>query len=65
MRKTRDKRDEIQRDLCNGIDPAANERQCRDVAADLITLLVPVGAESMTAVIAYSKVAANRSVREP
>jgi len=44
---------------------APAERQCRDVAADLITLLVPVGAESMTAVIAYSKVAANRSVREP
>ena len=115
MRKTRDKRDEIRRDLCNGIDPAANrlethvfpyvgqtsaariagadplavlrrvesrgtfelayrersicsrvlryaraaERQCRDVAADLITLLVPVEAEPMAAVIAYSQVAAN------
>ena len=70
MRKTRDKRDEIRRDLCsNGIDPAANRlethvahaagRRCRDVAADLITLLVPVKAEPMATAIAHSQVAAN------
>ena len=35
------------------------ERQCRDVAADLITLLVPVEAEPMAAIIAQSRVAAN------
>ena len=37
----------------------AAERQCRDVADDLITLLVPGEAEPMAAVIAYSQVAAN------
>jgi hypothetical protein len=115
MRKTYEERDEIRRDLCNGIDPAANqletrvfpysgqtsaariagadpiavlrpvkslghlrayssralhlrrvlsyaraaERKCRDIAADLITLLVPVEAEPMAAVITYFQVAAN------
>ena len=105
LRKTRNKRDEIRRDLCNGIDQAANqletndfpyvgrisaariagadplavsapdrvtghlrayssraldlqprieaaEGECRDIAADLITLLVPVEAEPMATVIA-------------
>ena len=37
----------------------AAERQCRDVAAHLITLLVPVEAEPMAAVIAHSQAAAN------
>jgi len=31
------------------------ERQCRDVAADLIGLLVPAEAEPIAAVIAYSR----------